>query len=80
MVRDDLIVMIARATLQDGNTELRAFYSNAPETGWARVVDGTLEELTRVDDPTSEISSPSLIPTPAKPIERPLLFVEAARS
>ncbi|UCH28369.1 MAG: hypothetical protein JSV06_08785 [Myxococcales bacterium] len=61
MLRDDLIVMIARATLQSGVTELHAFYSVDPNTGWARIVDGTLEQLTRIDDPTSEIDSPSLI-------------------
>jgi hypothetical protein len=53
--------MIVRATLSSGGTELHAFYSVDPDTGWARIVDGTLEELTRVDDASSEITSPSLI-------------------
>jgi len=61
LVRDDLLVMMVRATLSSGATELRAFYSVDPGAGWARIVDGTLEELTRVDDPASEITSPSLI-------------------
>ncbi len=61
MLRDDLAVMVVRATLSSGATELRAFYSVDPETGWARIVGGTLEQLTHVDDPTAEISSPSLI-------------------
>ena len=61
MLRDDLALMIVRATLSSGGTELHAFYSVDPDTGWARIVDGTLEELTRVDDASSEITSPSLI-------------------
>jgi len=61
MVRDDLAVLIVQATLGSGVTELHAFYSVDPETGWARIVDGTLEELTRVNEPSSEVTSPSLI-------------------
>jgi len=61
MVRDDLAVMIVRATLQSGATELHAFYSVDPDTGWARIVDGTLEEITRVTEASSEVTSPSLI-------------------
>jgi hypothetical protein len=60
-LRDDLALMVVRATLQSGGSELRAFYSADPQTGWERIVDGTLEELTRVEDPGSEITSPSLI-------------------
>jgi hypothetical protein len=60
-LRDGLLLMIVRATLQSGATELRAFYSADPETGWARIVDGTLEELTRVEDPSVSLTSPSLI-------------------
>ena len=60
-LRDGLLLMIARATLQSGATELRAFYSADPETGWARIVDGTLEALTRVEDPSASLTSPSLV-------------------
>lgn len=60
-VRDDLAILVVRATLTSGATELRAFYSVDPDLGWVRIVDGTIEALTRIDDPTSEISSPSLI-------------------
>jgi hypothetical protein len=61
IVRDDLLVMVVHATLQSGATELRAYYSNELGLGWARIVGGTLEELTHVDEPTSEAQSPSLI-------------------
>jgi hypothetical protein len=37
------------------------FYANDPGTDWARVVDGTLEQLTRVESPTSEVTEPSLV-------------------
>jgi predicted GH43/DUF377 family glycosyl hydrolase len=60
-LRDDLIVLIVRATLQSGATELRAFYTVDLDGVWARVVDGTLEQLTRIDGPTSAVTSPSLI-------------------
>ena len=60
-LRDDLALMVVRATLQSGETELRAFYSADPQTGWQRIVGGALEELTRVEDPGSEVTSPSLI-------------------
>ena len=60
-VGDGLVLLIARATLQSGATELRAFYSADPETGWARIVDGTLEELTRIEDASVDLASPSLI-------------------
>jgi hypothetical protein len=60
-LRDGLALMMVRATLQSGATELHAFYSADPETGWARIVDGTLEELTRIEDPSADLTSPSLI-------------------
>ncbi len=60
-LRDGLALMVVRATLQSGETELRAFYSPDPETGWERIVDGMLEELSRVGEPGAELTSPSLI-------------------
>jgi len=59
--RDGLWLLVVRATLSDGATELHAFYSSDIDIGWERVVDGGLERLTRVDDATSEITDPSLI-------------------
>ncbi len=59
--RDGLWLLVVRATLSDGATELHAFYSSNLDIGWERVVNGGLEELTRVDDATSEITDPSLI-------------------
>ncbi len=59
--RDGLWIMIARATRATGVTELQAYYTSALSTGWARVVDGQLEALTRVESPTAEITSPSLV-------------------
>ena len=59
--RAGLFLMVVKATSSSGATELHSFYSPDPQTGWARIVDGALEELTRVDDPTEEITSPSLI-------------------
>jgi hypothetical protein len=59
--RDGLAVLIVRATLASGATELRAFYTSDPAMGWSRIVDGTLEALTRVDDPTEDLTAPSLI-------------------
>lgn len=59
--RDGLVVLVVRATLASGASELRAFYSTDPRFGWARIVDGSLEALTRVEDPTAEIGSPSLV-------------------
>jgi hypothetical protein len=61
ILREGLWVLIARATLYDGATELRAFYTSAPETGWAPVVNGGLERLTRVENPTAELTDPSLV-------------------
>lgn len=58
---DELVLMVLRATLRSGATELRAYYSPDPNTGWARVLDGALEDLTRIEDPLSSIGSPSLI-------------------
>ena len=59
--RDGLWLMVVRATLSAGATELRAYYANDVEGPWNPIVDGTLGQLTRVDDPTSEITDPSLI-------------------
>ena len=59
--RDGLWLLVVQATLSDGATELHAFYTSDPDTGWARVINGGLEPLTRVDDPTSEVTDPSLI-------------------
>jgi predicted GH43/DUF377 family glycosyl hydrolase len=59
--RDGLFLLVVRATLSSGATELRAFYTSDPDTGWAQVVNGGLEPLTRVDSPTSDVTDPSLI-------------------
>gem|GEM_PF-1253237 len=59
--RDGLWLLVARATLANGATELRAFYTSDLDAGWARVVNGGLEALTRVDDAASEVTDPSLI-------------------
>ncbi len=59
--RDGLWVLIARATLPDNASELRAFYTNELGTPWTRIVGGGLESLTRTDGPGSEITDPSLI-------------------
>jgi hypothetical protein len=59
--RDGFWLLVVRATLPNGATELRVFYANDPGTNWARVVDGTLEQLTRVESPTSEVTEPSLV-------------------
>jgi hypothetical protein len=59
--RDGFWLLVVRATLPSGATELRVFYANDPGTDWARVVDGTLEQLTRVESPTSEVTEPSLV-------------------
>jgi len=61
LYRDGLWLLVVRATLSTGATELSAFYTNDPATTWEPVVKGGLEHLTRVDDPTSEITDPSLI-------------------
>jgi predicted GH43/DUF377 family glycosyl hydrolase len=59
--RDSLWLLVVRATLSDGATELHVFYTPNLDAGWERVVNGGLEQLTRVDDATSEITDPSLI-------------------
>jgi hypothetical protein len=59
--RDGLWLMVVRATLSTGASELRAYYTSDVEGEWAPIVNGGLEQLTRVDDPTSEITGPSLI-------------------
>ena len=59
--RNGLWVLVARAAFSSGVTELHAFYTSALGTGWARVVNGGLEQLTRVVGATSEITEPSLM-------------------
>ena len=59
--RDGLWLMVVRATLPSGATELQAFYTNNRDAGWARIVNGALEQLTRVQSATSEITEPSLM-------------------
>ncbi len=59
--RAGLWVLIARATLSSGATELRAYYTPALNTGWERIVDSGLEAATRVEGPGSEITGPSLV-------------------
>ncbi|MGB5813191.1 MAG: hypothetical protein WBG86_21835, partial [Polyangiales bacterium] len=60
-MRDGLWVLIARATLDSGATELRAYYTSEVGTSWARIVDGALEATTRVEGAGTEITGPSLI-------------------
>ncbi|MGB5366253.1 MAG: hypothetical protein WBN14_08300, partial [Polyangiales bacterium] len=50
-----------RATYSGGATELQAFYTSNLDDGWAPVVNGALEQLTRVQTPTAEITEPSLM-------------------
>ncbi len=59
--RDGLWLLVVRTTLSGGATELRAFYTSDLDTGWAQVINGGLEHLTRVDSATSDVSDPSLI-------------------
>jgi hypothetical protein len=59
--REGLVVLVARATLAAGATELRIFYTSDPTTGWAPIVDGSLEALTRVESATEDVTGPSLI-------------------
>ena len=59
--RDGFWLLVVRATLSSGATELHAFYTNNLDMGWTPVINGGLEELTRVDDPASDITDPSLI-------------------
>ena len=60
LYRDGLWLLVVRAALADGTTELHAFYSDLG-SDWVRVIDGGLEKLTRNDSATSEITGPSLI-------------------
>ncbi|NNE19446.1 MAG: hypothetical protein HKN10_13300, partial [Myxococcales bacterium] len=59
--REGLWLLVVRATRASGATELQAFYTSNLDDGWAPVVDGALEQLTRVQSPTSEITEPSLV-------------------
>ncbi|MFW2387121.1 MAG: hypothetical protein ACN4G0_02215 [Polyangiales bacterium] len=59
--RDGLWLMVVRASLASGATELQAYYTADPEGPWERVVNGGLEGLTRIEDPTGELTDPSLI-------------------
>ncbi|MFZ1863138.1 MAG: hypothetical protein WAU39_02855 [Polyangiales bacterium] len=59
--RDGLWLMVVRATLSTGVTELQAYYTSDLQTGWARIIGGGLEPLTRISGSTSELTSPSLI-------------------
>ena len=61
VVQEGLLILLARATLQSGATELRAYYAPDLDVGWARIVGGGLEALTRSEEPSSEVQSPSLI-------------------
>jgi predicted GH43/DUF377 family glycosyl hydrolase len=61
LYRDGLWLMIVRATLSTGATELRAYYSSFGDGPWTRIVEGGLEPLTEVTEPTSDVTSPSLI-------------------
>jgi hypothetical protein len=58
---DGLWLLVVRATLANGFTELRAFYTSNLDLDWEPVINGGLEQLTRVEDATSEITDPSLI-------------------
>ncbi|NOQ85116.1 MAG: hypothetical protein GQ551_14005 [Myxococcales bacterium] len=60
LYRDGLWLLVVRATLVDGTTEFHAFYSDLG-ADWSRVIDGGLEKLTHSDNPTSEVTDPSLI-------------------
>lgn len=59
--REGLWLMIVRATLSTGATELQAYYASSGEGPWTRIIDGGLEPLTEVTEPTSDITGPSLI-------------------
>jgi hypothetical protein len=59
--REGLVVLVARATLASDATELRIFYTSDPSTGWAPIVDGSLEAITRIDGATEDVTGPSLI-------------------
>ena len=59
--REGLWLLVVRATHLGGATELQAFYTSNLDDGWAPVVNGALEQLTRVQSATSEITEPSLM-------------------
>jgi hypothetical protein len=59
--RAGLWLLVVRATHSDGATELQAFYTSNLDDGWAPVVNGGLEQRTRVESATSEITEPSLM-------------------
>ncbi len=59
--REGLWVLVARATLASGQTELRAYYTSALGSGWELIVGSGLEALTRIEDPGAEITAPSLV-------------------
>jgi len=59
--REGLWVLVVRATHSNGATELQAFYTSNLDDGWAPVLDGALEQLTREQSATAEITEPSLV-------------------
>lgn len=59
--RDGLWLMVVRATTTNGNTSLRAYYTSFLASGWTRVLNGALEIVTEVSDPTTDVTDPSLI-------------------
>lgn len=59
--RDGLWLMVVRATSASGATSLRAYYTSFLASGWTRVINGALETLTEVSDPTTDVTDPSLI-------------------
>lgn len=59
--REGLWLLVVRATYSGGATELQAFYTSSLDDGWAPVVNGGLEQLTRVESATAEITEPSLM-------------------
>ena len=59
--RAGLWLLVVRATHSDGATELQAFYTPNLDDGWAPVVNGGLEQLTRIESATAEITEPSLM-------------------
>jgi hypothetical protein len=59
--RSGLWLLVVRATHSGGATELQAFYTSNLDDGWAPVVNGALEQLTRVQSATAEITEPSLM-------------------
>jgi len=59
--RAGLWLLVVRATYSGGATELQALYTSNLDDGWAPVVNGGLEQLTRVQSATAEITEPSLM-------------------